>query len=773
MKSLIFLAMIASLVCPSLYAEVTLDGTLGPRIALDGSDYQIRAKLGQRYGGNLFHSFHDFNLNRNEIATFSGPDSVNNIISRVTGGNPSNIDGVIRSTISNADMYFLNPFGIMFGPNASLDIHGSFHASTADTLRFQNGGEFNARFPQESLLTVAPISAFGFLTDSPQPLSIENSELITNNHTLSVIGGAIQINNATLVTDPGRINIASVASQGDVTLLEDDLTLSAQPGNITLQDSTVFATSGENSGIYIRAGQFFLENTKVQAYNTSNVAEINVQANSLRVTNGGQFINEAYSSGQGGNIKIKVTGVTEFSGESIRSDGTIDNSGISVIALQDGNGGNIELETGTLNLKDGAYITASTFQQGQGGNINIHATDAITMQNSSIHANTLSEMENAGHGGTVTIKAYQLYLQDGAQLKTSTAGIGQGGNIKIQVNDLIRLKGVDSAGYGSFIGSNANGLMNDAGDAGSIELQAKRLQLADGAQINTTTTGPGQGGKLAIKVAKEAAFSGLDHSEEGYASGIASSSNSEADNAGDAGIIVLKVGNLCLADEAEINATTWGSGQGGDIAIQAKKINLSGKSLITVHSDAKGDAGQISLTTEGKIVITGGSRVETSAEHADGGNLVITTPSYVYLNNGEITTSVSEEFGSGGNVNASPQFVVLDNSQIFAKAKKGKGGNINVTTTGIYNFTGEPIEEIINASSEFGVDGIVVVNSPDTDVSGQLLVLPKEFIDISAQLQSPCNSRMAENPSSFTITNSEGTPNSPDDLLPSGPQIKR
>jgi len=90
--------------------------------------------LGRQHGGNLFHSFQDFNLNSSESATFSGPNNVSNVISRVTGGNPSNIDGLIRSTMPNADMYFLNPYGIMFGPNAQLDVQGSFHASTADTL---------------------------------------------------------------------------------------------------------------------------------------------------------------------------------------------------------------------------------------------------------------------------------------------------------------------------------------------------------------------------------------------------------------------------------------------------------------------------------------------------------------------------------------------------------------------------------------------------------------------------------------------------------------
>jgi filamentous hemagglutinin family protein len=164
--------------CPILYAEVTLDGTLGPRIALEGPDYAIDAKFGQQHGNNLFHSFDHFNLNSNESATFSGPNNISNILSRVTGGSPSHINGLFRATIPNADVYFFNPYGILFGKEATLDVQGSFHASTADTLRFSDGNEFNARNPENSLLTVAPVETFGFLTEKPQSLSIEKSELM-------------------------------------------------------------------------------------------------------------------------------------------------------------------------------------------------------------------------------------------------------------------------------------------------------------------------------------------------------------------------------------------------------------------------------------------------------------------------------------------------------------------------------------------------------------------------------------------------------------------
>jgi filamentous hemagglutinin family protein len=125
-------------------AQITLDGSLGPRGSLQGPHYTIPNTVGQMRGPNLFHSFGQFNLSRDERATFTGPSGIQNILSRVTGGSSSIIDGLIQSQISGANLYLLNPSGVLFGPNASLDISGSFHVSTADYLRFADGARFSA-----------------------------------------------------------------------------------------------------------------------------------------------------------------------------------------------------------------------------------------------------------------------------------------------------------------------------------------------------------------------------------------------------------------------------------------------------------------------------------------------------------------------------------------------------------------------------------------------------------------------------------------------------
>jgi len=155
-----------------LHAEIVTDGTLGQVTTLPGSNYVISDTLGQQVGGNLFHSFQFFNINTGETATFTGSLSVENILARVTGGNRSFIDGTLRSDIPNANLYLLNPNGILFGENAQLDVMGSFHASTADYLGLGENGRFSVRYPSQSLLTVAPPEAFGFL-QPPTPITLQ------------------------------------------------------------------------------------------------------------------------------------------------------------------------------------------------------------------------------------------------------------------------------------------------------------------------------------------------------------------------------------------------------------------------------------------------------------------------------------------------------------------------------------------------------------------------------------------------------------------------
>jgi large exoprotein involved in heme utilization and adhesion len=137
----------------------------------------------------------------------------------VTGGQRSDIDGTLRSTIAGADFYFLNPAGVMFGPNASLDVQGSFHLSTTDELRFADGAKFSATDPSSSSFTVAAPEAFGFLAADPKPITVNESRLqLPAGEALSIVGGDIDIGLASVQAQSGRITLSAVGGPGEARL---------------------------------------------------------------------------------------------------------------------------------------------------------------------------------------------------------------------------------------------------------------------------------------------------------------------------------------------------------------------------------------------------------------------------------------------------------------------------------------------------------------------------------------------------------------------------
>ncbi len=835
-KSFTFISLTTLLTTCPLYAEVVLDGTLGHRGALEGPHYAIGAELGSQHGGNLFHSFSDFNINIGESATFSGPYTVKNVISRITGGNPSHINGVLSSTIPNADMYFLNPNGMMFGPNARLDVLGSFHASTANTLYFQDGGQFNASQPNNSLLTIAPIKAFGFLDNHIAPISVEGQGEITQadweshpvglnvseGKTLSLIGGDIKIKNGTfyrtvrvdeegnesniikelpvIIAPNGRINLASIAQAGDVTLKPEDLQLSAQRGDVILENTYITTTKkGSNSGdIYIRAGRFFLDNARVQTntFDEKEGGDINVQADELKAINGGVLTSASHSTGQGGRIIIKVSGKTEFSGGKILDEDIILPGGIKfdtlegkkiilpsglVVASLKGNGGTILLETGSLSLKEGAGINAATLGEGKGGHIKIKASDVISLSgislfgidsfslSSSISASAKNKTEKSGGGGSIELEAKQLYLKDGALIGGFNFGKSQGSHLDIKVAENIVL----SAGENKEASSILTIAMGE-GDAGHIRLEAQKLTMLDGSTISAATMGAGKGGNINIQVSDVVSLSGLDAQGEGSSILAVTLSLSDLDidrgeiladlfkieNTGDGGTIELVTDHLILKEDAIIGVGTLGTGHGGNINIQAKIINLSSGGSIEAASEVQGNAGHVTLRVEDTVKMQDSS-INTEAFNAHGGDIDIQSLGYLYLIDSGITTSINAKDSSDGNILLNNAFIILDNSQIIAKTKSGEGGDIDITTKGIYTFL--PSE--IKASGDLNIQITVA-----KDALESLMILPAKFFEAKKQLQPSCSPKTKER-SHFVVIKSEGIPNSPDDLLPSGPAL--
>ena len=248
-------------------AQVTLDGSANPSFKgpapLEAGNYDLRAELGRRAGPNLFHSFGKFSLRTGERATFSGPDGIERIISRVTGGARSDIDGTIASTIPGADFYFINPAGIAFGPDARLDLQGSFHVSTADELRFADGKVFTARDPDASSFTVAAPEAFGFLGAVPELIEVAESILeVPASEFFSLVGGDIIVVGGPrgfIRAEAGTVALAATAGLASHDIDSGELSAD-QRADITLRDQALVDTSGNAGGrISIRGGHLLVE----------------------------------------------------------------------------------------------------------------------------------------------------------------------------------------------------------------------------------------------------------------------------------------------------------------------------------------------------------------------------------------------------------------------------------------------------------------------------------------------------------------------------------
>ena len=257
-------------------SAITGDGSMGTAVTQTQNAYTISG--GTITGSNLFHSFGRFSVGTGDQATFTGPPAIANIVSRVTGGELSMIDGLLRSDIAGANLYLLNPSGVLFGPNARLEVSGSFHVSTADFLRFADGATFSTHLGQESVLTVASPTAFGFLGNNPAAITIQGSRLrVPEGKAMSVVGGDIQIQGnpnlpsfriPTLGASGGRIQLASVASPGEALFnpleLAPDLQVHsfARLGRLTLSQEAFIDTSGNGGGTVLLRGDHLLPGSR-------------------------------------------------------------------------------------------------------------------------------------------------------------------------------------------------------------------------------------------------------------------------------------------------------------------------------------------------------------------------------------------------------------------------------------------------------------------------------------------------------------------------------
>lgn len=802
-----------------VYAEVVLDGTLGARMTLNGPKFLIEDTLGKQVGSNLFHSFESFTINTGESATFTGPDSVRNVIGRVTGSSASQIDGMLRSQIPNADVYLLNPNGIMFGKNASLDIQGSFHASTANSLHLEDDGHFDASTPSNSRLTIAPPSSFGFLDNNPAEISIKKSLLqVPRRQTLSFIGGDLHIHEGTLYAPDGRINLVSMASMGQVmpglsntTEKFGTITLYKSPDtplqNMNGHEIANIDTSGVNGGeIFIQGGNFFSTGGHIysEIVNYANEVEdnptqhskitilakkaitlseqsdisvdseqgtshragdISIKTQDMMLEKESSMSSRPFGKGYGGNITITTKNLA------MKRSSISTKSGRGVT----GNAGNIQLEIGQLTLQDGGLLNSGTLGTGNGGDISINATEGISLLTHGFRSRIASSVgdtktgEVSGDGGNIHIVAPRLEIKDNSAVQTGTFKLttGNAGNIQLDVNNLVLENGgmIVTATAGSGVGGNIDissintamkkGLIlsssADRGNAGSITITTNTALLTDESFLSSLAD-VADGGDITLKV--------HDHLTIKNRSGITSQVRENAPQTGNAGDIQIDANHLRLHD-AIINATTFGSGIGGDIDIFSNDIEINDGAKITAESvgnNNAGNAGSISLTTN-TVSLNKKSAISTEAIVAGGGNIDMTVHDSLYLVDSKITAEAggNKSQDNGGNLTIeNPTLFIIKNSQLRANAYVGNGGKIDIKTNK-FDMLGD---STIDVSSELGLNGQLIINSVELK---DINLLSHDYLNAD-KLKVQCEARVIQDVSKLFTVGRDGIPIAPDDL---------
>ena len=796
--------LVATAGCGLCHAQVVLDGKFGTSGPLTGPNYNITAAMGATRGNNLFQSFKQFDLKSGDVAAFSGPANIQNIMSRVTGGSPSSIDGTIRSDIAGANFFFINPSGVMFGPNAAVNVSGSFAVSTANYLKLADGARFVAALDaDDSMLSSAPVAAFGFLDGANGVIQVKGSLKAAPGTSLSVVGSDVSVVDGTrLEALNGRINLAGVTAPGEWTLPPSSSTGSGTP-------------TANGGSIVIRGGQLVVENAKISA--TEGGIDIAL-TDGLEVLNGGQITTSATGTSKGGNIAINSPSVvvdgqdnsttpTRVAAET-SSDNPLATGGdivvhatsvqvlrgaeVSVSTFGAANAGQVDITTSTLLVDAGpnqspTQIAANAAglagtASGAGGAIIVHA-DSIDIENgAAMIASTLGD----ANAGTINVNAGSLTVNAGT-LTTLTSGAGLGGEIRLNCGN-ITLNGPFSSISATTFGLNGQ---SPAGSGGIIDITAGSLRLENDAGISASTYGDGRGGDINIKANSLV----LDTAtSQGIFPGISASSNPDffgGPGGGKGGDIKVTAGSLTLQNGMLISTTTSTPGDGGNISIDAGSVTLNNKSSIQSASVAGGKAGTISLTSSQNILLTENSSISTSAPQSsggdihvqaggdiqlfdsqitaqaglNGGNVSLAAPGLTYLLRSTVTSeadTTGSGFGNGGNLTIDPSFLILNHGSLVSKSSFGNGGNINIFSDYFFQSA-----SVIDASAPFGLPGTVTVSAPEVDLSGVLVGLPSNLLGLDTQLRPDCGVRLTGNISSFIVLGRGGLPIAPGGFVPS------
>ena len=535
-------------------------------------------------------------------------------------------------------------------------------------------------------------------------------------------GGKVEINTGNLILREGAQISAITFSQGNA-------------GNVLLNAfESVQILGVDQNGRFPSA-------LVVQTRGVGKGGTLEINTKKLTLEDGAQVTATTFSQGNAGNVIVNASKSVEILGSSQNGRFT---STLAARTRGTGNGGKIEINTGKLILQDGALVSSRTTNAGKGGDVLVNASESVEARG--FGSGFRVQTQSTGDGGTVTINTKKFLASKGAQTLAAAFADGKGGNINIRASE-VKLTGTSDNGEPTTVSAPALG----KGDGGEVRIDTSQLIVRDGAQIGAGTFSSGRGGNVFVKASDRIELVGTvpqitnrrffrDQSGKQFPSGLFTSS----EDTGTAGNLKIETRKLTVQDGAGISVNNQGIGNAGNLEVAAGNIFLSNQAFLSATTTS-GKGGNITLNVDDLLLLRRNSQISTTAgidlAGGDGGNILI---------NSDLIVAIPKE-----------------NSDITANAFTGKGGNINITTQGIFGLEFRKLQtplSDITASSEFGIAGVVDIDILGIDPAKGLTELPTEIVDGSKLIaQNFC--RVVTQDSQFVVTGGGGLPNSPNQTL--------
>ncbi|MEQ8383579.1 MAG: filamentous hemagglutinin N-terminal domain-containing protein [Coleofasciculus sp. A1-SPW-01] len=667
-RSLTFPLVWLTLFNPAVQAQLIPDNTLGTEASII-TPQGVRDLIegGAKRGSNLFHSFTEFNVSLDQQVYFANPDGIANILTRVTGDNRSNIFGTL-GVDGNANLFLLNPNGILFGVDAQLDVAGSFVASTADGIQLGNDGVFRATNPQDSqLLAIQPGVLFLDALRQQQAeirnqgqLSVGAGETLTlagdrviSTGSLTAPGGTIQVfGEEVQLLETARINVSSLTGGGSVAIGQGkQVTIAAG-----VQIKADSLNQGDGGSVIIRGN----ETTQFEGTITARGVSDNPQSNGGFVDVSGGYleftgiVDTTAPLGEVGTLLLDPKNIWIQADGSDSADGQTFETNPTEVSIINGNVLSSALATNsvTLQANNDIAINQSIFSPSS-NSLTLQAGRSITIADNLLivlnggdfiakinDENAIASQRDAG--------VAQFLMNPGSTLTSL------GGRIEITSGTFADTSQINTAN--STISS--ADVLGNSGRSGDISLFA--LGNVTTGLVNTGRTIGGDvvannGGNITIK------------SENGA---IATTDFVTSDGINQAGNVVLEAsGNLSVNQNITSTST---EGIGGNITLNSEKGAIATSAMLI--SDSLNQAGDISVDASGNLDING----NISSRGEIGGNITLNSE------DGAIATTaslVSDGINQAGKISVDAAETLTTMGTIIANSQN-QAGDISLNAIG-------------------------------------------------------------------------------------------